>query len=79
MRVRIASTLAVVAATIGLAATAAGPIIAAFDDKPSSHSTQSVEAGTRGRIMRETPPPTTAAATPTAAATTTSAKGKSGK
>ncbi|RZU54242.1 hypothetical protein EV385_6190 [Krasilnikovia cinnamomea] len=81
MRVRIASTLAVVAATIGLAATAAGPVIAAFDSKPSSSSTETVEAG-RGRIMRDTPPsatPSPAATTPAPAATTQPAKGKNGK
>ncbi|GAB1691746.1 hypothetical protein [Krasilnikovia sp. M28-CT-15] len=79
MRVRIASTLAVVAATIGLAATAAGPIIAAFDSQPPSHSTtQSVEAG-KGRIMRETPPPATPTVTPPAAGTSGAKNGKPGK
>jgi hypothetical protein len=49
LRVRIGSTIAVVAAAIGLATSVAGPIYAAFGGQSTASSTM---AGTAGRIMR---------------------------
>jgi hypothetical protein len=49
MRVRIGSTIAVVAATFGLATGIAGPIYSAFGGQSAASSTV---AGTAGRIMK---------------------------
>jgi hypothetical protein len=49
MRVRIGSTIAVVAATIGLATSVAGPIYSAFGGQSTASSTV---ASSSGRIMK---------------------------
>jgi hypothetical protein len=52
MRVRIGSTIAVVAAGFGLAAGVAGPVYAAFGGQATMSSAAAGNVGTSGRIMK---------------------------
>jgi hypothetical protein len=49
MRIRIGSTVAVIAVAVGLASSIAGPIYSAFGGHPTASSTS---AATQGRIMK---------------------------
>jgi hypothetical protein len=51
MRTRIGSTIAVVAAAVGLAAGVAGPVYAAFGGQAAPAGT-TVQASANGRIMK---------------------------